>query len=108
MFFRRFFDRMQINLHLLGFHRLAQWMGRWATPALPSEVSVHDRPTMPDGYLPAHYLSDDPGIPGHFYDEDSPTQPRLQVLNFDPTFNNNEGIDVTKDLAFPTTKLDVN
>jgi hypothetical protein len=88
---RRFFDRVQLNLHLFGFHRLALFFGRLGTSALPSEVDEHDRPTLPYGIRAVEVLG-----------------PRMQVLEFDPTFNHNPGIDFEKDLAFPTTKLDIN
>ena len=34
--------------------------------------------------------------------------PKLRALTFDPTFENNEGIDVDKDLNLGLNRLDVN
>ena len=102
---RRFFDHVQLNLHLLGFHRFAAFFGKFGTPALPSELDEHDRPTLPNGIRV--YKHEDTKVSDCFYDE-SLTEPIIKVLNFDPTFNHNSGIDFEKDLAFPTTKLDIN
>lgn len=96
---RRFFDRVQIFLHLLGMHRLATLAGRFGTPE--PEVSFYDRPTLE---VPVYVAPSQRGANYCLQDENCP----MQVLNFDPTFTNNEGIDVSRDIAFPVTKYDIN
>lgn len=99
---RRFFDRIQIGCHLLGLHRLANFFGRFGTPVLPpEEIAFEDRPTLKcPVYIP-------PAARGDGYslvDGDEP----IVFAEFDPTFNNNPGIDVSRDVAFASSKLDVN
>ncbi len=95
---RRFFDHIQLNLHLLGFHRLAAVMGRFGTPALTSGVDEHDRPTLPYGIMA--YRPEAMGVPGHFYDESSPTVEKMKVVDYDPMFDT--------EVVLPYTKLDIN
>ena len=68
---KHLFDRAQVALHRIGFHRFAAFMGRWGTAA--------DRPLLP-----------------------------LKLITFDHTYNNNDGIDFDRDIAWPLSKRDVN
>lgn len=89
---RNLIDRLQIWLYLGGNTELAHFIGRWGTEAqiIPG-VPDSERITIPD--------------PEEVLDPDAP----LQLLNFDDTFRtSNKGIDVAKDLAFPTHKYDIN
>lgn len=98
---RRFFDYIQLRCHLLGLHQLAQFLGRFGTPPLSAEViDIHDRPTLevPVFVPPAAKLA---------VNESEDVEP-LQVIEFDPTFNNNPSIDFSRDIMFPSTKYDVN
>lgn len=99
---RRFFDRLQLECHLRGLHRLAQFFGRFGSPPrLVAEVDFGDRPTLK---VPVFVPPEARGSNYSLIDADEP----LQVLDFDPTFNNNAGIDVSRDVVFPQTKLDIN
>jgi len=98
MNFRRFFDNLQLRLYLLGFSRLAHFVGQWSSPAL-SPVNPPPAPAP----VPVEVRS---GL-GWKLDEISCDEP-LRVIEFDPTFNNNVGIDAVTDLALPHTKLDIN
>ena len=103
---RRFFDWVQLRLHLSGFHGLAMFLGRFGTPALPSNVDEGDRPTLPDPITVDDLVPEVRSGPGWSLDE-LPDGP-VKVIDFDPTFNNNEGFDPASDLALPHTKLDIN
>ena len=95
---QRFFDSLQLRLHLLGMHRAATFFGRFGSPAL----DTYDRPTVPDmlpygGRVGASWALDE-----------LPSDVPLVALDFDPTFNKNINIDVSRDVAFPNSKQDVN
>lgn len=97
---RRFFDNVQLRCHLLGFHRIARFFGRFGTPSLPAEcIDLHDRPTLEVPVFVPPSARAATGI-----EDDGP----LRVIDFDPTFNNNPGIDVSQDIMFPSSKLDIN
>lgn len=101
---KKFFDRLQLWFYLAGFSRIARFIGRWGSPpVLSAAVPESDRPTLPD---PEPKGSDARRGPGWSLDEFEVGP--LKVINFDPTFNNNQGIDAGRDVAFPTTKYDVN
>lgn len=108
---RRFFNWLQLHLHLLGMHEIAMFCGRFGTPALESDVDPGDRPTIPYGeYEPVgegDLIPDEVTTPRWSLDELPDTGP-LEVLNFDNTFRENSGIDVTADIAFPTSEHDIN
>lgn len=99
---RRFFDRVQISCHLLGFHRLANFFGLFGTPAFShEEVAFEDRPTLKcPVYIPPEARGDGYSL----VDGDE----RLVYVELDPTFNDNPNIDVNREVAFASTKLDVN
>lgn len=101
---RKAFDRFQIALHLLGLHRLASLVGRFGTPTPPAPQpdDISDRPTLE---VPVYIPPSDRGV--SYCGQDDEGGP-LQVLNFDPTFNDNPNIDVARDIAIPSSKYDIN
>jgi hypothetical protein len=99
---KKLIDRLQIWLYLSGFTRLGQFVGRWGTAPLLLGSSSDDRPTLPDPVPNGEVRSG----PGWALDEFEVGP--LKVINFDPAFNDNKGVDTGRDVAFPTTKYDVN
>ncbi len=101
---RRIFDRIQIGCHLLGLHRLANFVGRFGSPVIEvKELSFEDRPTIEcPVYIPPSARSENCSL-----DEVENCGP-LKALDFDPTFNKNSDIDISRDIMFPSTKLDIN
>jgi len=102
---RHFIDRLQIWLYLAGYPRLAAFVGQFGTPPLLQAGSEDDRITLPEITV----VYEDPSRQGANWclDELPDTGP-LKIIDFDPTFNDNKDIDVGREVAFPTTPLDVN
>ena len=113
---KKFFDRLQIWLYLTGFDRLAAFIGKFGTRALPptpddEEVyEVQDEDILERDTLPMFHVPDERKHlegPGWRLDE-FPPEP-LRIIEFDPTFNRiPDGVDLARDIAGPTSKLHVN
>lgn len=120
---KKFIDRVQVWLYLAGFMWLAYVIGKWGTqpkgalPQLASETDItldevelddddiYERETLPEFGVPKgrEHLEG----PGWRLDE-FPPEP-LRVIEFDATFNTpNRGIDLSRDIAPPTSRLVVN
>lgn len=114
---KKFFDRLQVFLYLAGFNRLATFVGRFGTPALPprrvvqgadvvqDDDDIHERDTLPSFSVPPgrEHLEG----PGWRLDE-FPPEP-LRVIEFDTTFNRiPAGVDMSRDIAGPVSKQHVN
>jgi len=108
---RKFIDSLQIWLYLTGFTTLARLVGKLGTEARPVRMlvqgadvvqdddDIHERITVP---------APDPSRAGPGWSLDEVEAGPLKIIDFDPTFNRNKGIDASRDVAFPNTKLDVN
>jgi hypothetical protein len=107
---RRMFDKLQVFFYLAGFPRLAAFLGRFGTPPLPASDNEDDRITLPDIEIDIEIdTSELEGRAGPGWSLDEPPPEPLRIINFDPTFNNPDPrIDPARDLAFPSSKLDVN
>ena len=95
MRWRKLLDRLQAWLYLAGFSRLARFIGRWCSPP--------DLAPMPLLSMPTHHTEHCTWT----LDDTDPTVP-LCIIDFDPRFRHNPGIDVARDVAWPTSKYDVN
>lgn len=102
---RRFFDRLQVGLYLLGMDRLASFLRRFGTPTLPSpEPAFEDRPTLKVPVFVA------PEARGDVKDDYGPIDvEEPKVIYYEPNAHHSVTADVDpKDIVYPATKYDVN
>ena len=100
---KRFIDSLQIWLYLTGFTTLARLVGKLGTVPQLVASNEDDRITLPAPAPPT-----DPSRSGPGWSLDEFETGPIKIINFDPTFNGNQGIDPSRDVAFPHSKLDVN
>jgi hypothetical protein len=94
-FLRKLIDAVQVWLYLQSRDRLALAVGRLGTvaePVLGQSEAPTPKPKCEDRWTTEDYHDSEP----------------LQVIDFDPFWNNNDDIDVERDIAIPTSKLDIN
>jgi len=104
---RRFFDWLQLHLHLAGLHGLAMAVGHLGSPPQLPEPNVHERITLTEPLTVDDLVPEVRSGVGWNLDE-SPDAGPLKVVDFDPTFNNNAPDFDAAELALPHTKMDIN
>lgn len=110
MHMKRFVDRLQVFFYLAGFPRVASFVGGFGTIPQLVSASELDRITLPeiDTMIPIDVVEDEEVRAGQGWCLDDVVTGPPRVLVFDPTFNDNDGIDIEHDIVWPTMPRDVN